>query len=114
MTPADISPSAFAEMKTELAHVRVTLDDLARDVRPVLLARSGDLAAVASLQRDISASHDKHREHTRKLAEIDDRIDKVERRFDNAKAYVIGAAAVIQVLISIVGPAFLRLLGLGG
>ncbi len=110
----EISPSSFAEMKAELAHVRTTLDELARDVRPVLLARSGDLAAVASLQRDISASHDKHREHTRRFADLDDRIDKVERRFDNARAYVIGAAAVIQILISVVGPAVLRLLGLGG
>lgn len=110
----EISPSSFAEMKAELTHVRATLDELARDVRPVLLARSGDLAAIASLQRDISASHDKHREHNRRFEDMGERIDKVERRFDNARAYVIGAAAVIQVLISIVGPALLRLLGLGG
>lgn len=74
----DISPTSFAEMKAELTHVRATLDELARDVRPVLLARSGDLAAVASLQRDISASHEKHRETTRRLAEVDERIDAVQ------------------------------------
>lgn len=110
----EISPTSFAEMKAELTHVRATLDELARDVRPVLLARSGDLAAVASLQRDISASHEKHSETTRRLAEVDERIDAVQRRFDNAKAYVFGAAAVIQVLISLVAPAVLRMIGLGG
>lgn len=110
----DISPTSFASLQSDMAHVKQTLDRLVSQVEPVLLARSGDLAAVASLQRDISASHEKHRETTRRLAEVDERIDAVERRFDNAKAYVIGAAAVIQVIISIVGPALLRLVGLGG
>lgn len=110
----DISPSAFAELQNDVSHVKKTLDQLANDVRPLLLARSGDLAAVASIQRDIAAAHEKHREAGRRFAEIDARVDKLERRLDRAQYLVIGAMAVIQILWGVFGPALLRAFGLGG
>lgn len=110
----DISTSAFASLQSDVAHVKITLDRLVTQVEPMLLARSGDLAAIASIQRDIAASHEKHRESGRRMAQIDERIDKLERRFDRAQYLVIGAMAAIQILWGVFGPAILRAFGLGG
>jgi hypothetical protein len=101
--PPEISPSDFAALQSDMAHVKKTLDRLVDQVEPVLLARSGDLNTIAGIQRDLDSSHEKHREHAR-------RIDRIEKRVDRTTWLVLGAWAVIQALWTVWGPAITRAL----
>ena len=63
---------------------------------------------------DTSSAQRARRAADRRFAEIDARVDAVERRFDQAKWMVITAVGLIQLVWGIFGPAILRGLGLGG
>lgn len=109
---SELTPTAFAALQSNVDHIKSTLDRLVGQVEPVLLARSGDLASISSIQRDVAASHEKHREHMRRMAQLDERLDELERRFDRAQYLVVGAMAAIQVLWGLLGPYLLRVLGI--
>lgn len=100
----EISSSAFAKLQSDVAHVKATLDMLVARVEPLLLARSGDLAAIDSIRRDLDASHARHREH-------DARLDAIERKVDKWAWMLVGAWAVVQVVWGVVGPKIIALLG---
>ena len=67
----EISPTALATLQADLAHVKATLDRLVGQVEPVLLARSGDLATVAALTRDIDSAHEKACDHSRRITKLE-------------------------------------------
>lgn len=103
----EINSGDFARLEERVEQIGKTLDSFIAEVRPMLFARSGDLATVASLQRDITSAHAKIRAQG-------ERLDAVEKRFDRALWMVLGAFAVIQFLWGVVGPAVLRAFGIGG
>lgn len=106
--------SEIAGLRADVQHIKATLDGLVGRVEPLLLARSGDVATIGGIQRDLNHSHEKHRAHDRRFVEVEKRIAAVERRLDRATWLVVGAMAVLQVAWGIFGPMLLRVLGLEG
>lgn len=97
----------FGQLATDVRYTRQAVDELARKIEPLLLARSGDLAALANLERGITSAHEKIRGQSA-------RTDSLEKRFDQAKWLVVGGFAVVQFLWDILGEPILKALGLGG
>lgn len=110
----EISTASFAALRSDVDHIRKTVDDLASTVKPIALARSGDLALVSNLRRDLDHSHDKHREHFRRFDDVDKRIDALELRFNRFYWMAIGIWAAIQVAWAVWGDALRRALSGGG
>lgn len=103
----ELSTTAFGQLQADVANIRAAMARVEMKLEPLALARSGDVATVASIQRDLDSSHQKIRDHSR-------RMDQLERQFERAKWLVIGAVTVVQVLWGIVGPTLLRSIGIGG
>lgn len=103
----EISTTAFGNLQADVEHIRAAMVRVEAKLEPLALARSGDIAIIAGMQRDLNSSHEKLREHGR-------RMDQLERQFERAKWLVVGAVAVVQVLWGIIGPSILRSIGIGG
>lgn len=96
----------FGQLATDVRYTRQAVDELARKIEPLLLARSGDLVAVANLERGVTSAHEKIRGQAA-------RTDALEKRFDQAKWLVVGGFAVIQLLWGILGEPLLKAIGIG-
>lgn len=82
----DVDPKEFASLAADVRHLATTLGDFIRRVEPLLTERSGDLATLTRLQRDVDSSHEKSRNCERKNADLERRVDRMEDDIkDNAK-----------------------------
>lgn len=106
MSGTEISNTQFARLESELGHVRGAVDRLENTLAPLALARSGDLAVIASIQRDINSSHEK-------LRITDRRLDALEKRTDRLQWTMLAAWAIIQFIWSFLGPRVIAALGGG-
>lgn len=107
MTTDNNSEAAFAKLIADADYTRRAVDDLSRKLEPLLLARSGDLATVARMERDLAHSFEKHRV-------ADGKITTLEKRLDKALWTVGGAFAAFQIIWSLLGPSILKAFGFGG
>lgn len=108
--PDGIRAEDFAALRADVRHLIARVDELNVHLEPLRMQRSGDLARWSQLEGDVRASHDKHRETFHRLAELEQRQNKVFWAF-------LGAAAVLQVLAGVLasplGRALAHLVGSG-
>lgn len=115
--------ASLAAIRTGMDHLVAQFKDLGEKIEPVLLARSGDMVRmetlnkeVAQLRADLLESHNKHRAHYKDHADIERRLSKaessissllevarvvlkLEKQFERGRWVFIGAFAVVQVLL---------------
>lgn len=136
--------------QAELQRLEDKIDSLVesmREMRPMLLAASGERAQIQQLRRDIDSSHDKHRIHFERyqslsrqmrdqkeeiLEQVSDvetqarrereedrktymeRFDRIERRSIQLGGILIGALAVLELLVPVLVPAMAEIVSSWG
>jgi len=96
-------PGQLARIEANIAHISEQLAEL----RPLLLARSGDLERIKSLELDVNALGDKYRS-------TNVRVDAIEQKLSRWAAYLAGGLAVLQAFWALAGDAVKKYLTGGG
>jgi DNA repair exonuclease SbcCD ATPase subunit len=78
----------FVAFKVEVRSVLKQIKDQVNQIFPLYLSRSGDLAKLDQVQRDISALHEKFRDTSVQISNLDSRMnmrsDSIEEKMDSA------------------------------
>lgn len=96
----------MSEDNGALARIEANISNLSfqiAELRPLLLARSGDLERIKGLEQDVNQLGEKYRN-------TNVRVDAIEQKLSRWAAYLAGGLAVLQAFWALAGDAVKRYL----
>lgn len=92
----------YTRDRTESRVFIARAERLLERLEQILEERSGDRREIEQMQRDIEASHVKHRQHYKEHKQITERFARIETRQMRLWYGLLGALAVIEIVVRLI------------